>query len=262
MDGEPGARAKAIKDWTQFAMLLFATAWGVYTFVYKETILPARRPATLTVTTELEELGRNADRVLMRLRIHAINRTERKVYVPALWYSVRGIQLAPQQQSLDEYRSRIGSLPQAEVHARHSAVTGADVVAVGTILNEITCYYEPTDETTNEVLFEVPADHYDALEARARFFVTKETEGLSLAEWAVGPDGEMEPKILLSGRDYDPSYNLEHYAWALRVGAGFNWASSTRSLWPNGSAPSPASPVEASPSEPLLSSRPSDRYEE
>jgi hypothetical protein len=227
-----GVRVTAVKDWAQFAMLVFATAWGVYTFVFKETILPARRPATLTVTAKLEELGRHDSRILMRLRIHAVNRTDRKVYVPALWYSVRGLQLASQEDEIDAYRARIESRPNAEVQARYSAVAGADVVAVGAILSEVTSFYEPTDETTNEVLFEVPADYYDALETRAEFFVTKEIDGLSLAEWNVGPDGALAPKILLAGRQYDPTYDQQHFAWATRVGAGFNWATATHSLWP------------------------------
>lgn len=232
-------KATAIKDWSQFAMLVFATIWGVYTFVYKETILPARRPATLTVTAEMEELGRKEDRVLMRLRIHAVNRTDRKVYVPALWYSVRGVQLAAQGEALEQYRARIGSTPQAEINARYSGVAGADVVAVGTILNQVTSFYEPTDETTNEVLFEIPAELYDALEARAEFFVTKDTEGVSLAEWNVAVDGSLTPKILVGGREYDPTYNQQHYDWAIRVGAGFNWASATHALWPAEARPSP-----------------------
>ena len=239
MNDGRGARAAAIKDWAQFAMLVFASAWGVYTFVFKETILPARRPATLTVTAKLEELGRNDRRVLMRLRVHAVNRTDRKVYVPALWYSVRGVQLTQQSDDLEQYRTRIESFPKAEIHARYSTLAGADVVAVGTILGEVTCYYEPTDETTNEVLFEVPTDYYDALEAKAEFFVTKETDGLSLAEWEVGVDGALAPKIVLTGRQYDPTYNQQHYAWATRVGAGFNWATATHSLW---SAPAEGEP--------------------
>src|SRR5262245_14017135 len=93
--------SKVIREWTQFVVLLFATAWGVYTFVYKETILPARRPATLTVTATLEELARNDEQVLIRLRIRAVNHTDRKVYVPALWYRVRGIELSPQEGDAD-----------------------------------------------------------------------------------------------------------------------------------------------------------------
>lgn len=184
MDGERGGAATRIfREWTQFAILLFATAWGVYTFVYKELILPSRRPATLAVSTSLEELGRTEDKVLIRLRVHAVNRTDRKVYVPALWYSVHGVRLAERSGEQEEYRAQIEYAPQAEIHASYSAVADADLVAVGTILNRVTDYYETTNETTNGVLFEVPLDRrYDALQARAQFFLTRQTEGLALNE--------------------------------------------------------------------------------
>jgi hypothetical protein len=182
-----------------------------------------------------------------------VNRTDRKVYVPALWYTVCGLKLAEQPgDDVDEYRSQVEFAPEAEIQARYSSVAAADVVAVGTILGRVTSYYEPTDETTNEVLFEVPVDKYDALQARAQFFLTRETEGLAISGWSVGERGELDPKLLLSGRPYEPEFNAQHYAWALSCGAGFNWASSTLALWQKAS--SETAPESAS--EPRLTSRP------
>lgn len=253
MDGERGkVVSKSFREWTQFGIVLFATAWGVYTFVYKETILPSRRPATLTVSTNLEELGRAENKVLIRLRVHAVNRTDRKVYVPALWYTVCGLKLAEQPGDQSEYRSQVEFAPEAEIQARFSSITAADVVAVGSILGRITSYYEPTDETTNEVLFEVPVEKYDALQARAQFFLTRDTDGLAISGWRVGERGELEPKLLLSGRPYEPEYNAQHYAWAIGMGAGFNWSSSTLALWPKRSS----APETDSTAEPRLTSRP------
>lgn len=248
--------SKSFREWTQFGIVLFATAWGVYTFVYKETILPSRRPATLTVSTNLEELGRTSETVLIRLRIHAVNRTDRKVYVPALWYTVCGLKLQGQTPEESDYRSQVEFAPDAELQARYSSIAAADVVAVGTILNRITSYYEPTDETTNEVLFEVPVDKYDALQARAQFFLTRETEGLALSGWRVGERGELDPKLLLSGRPYEPEFNAQHYAWAISKGAGFNWSSSTLALWPKGAFEIDAESKPEPNPEPRLTSRP------
>jgi hypothetical protein len=249
MDGERSGVTRVFREWTQFVILLFATGWGVYTFIYKEAILPSRRPATLTVSTTLEELGRTQDKALIRLRVHAVNRTDRKVYVPALWYTVQGYKLIEQSGDDEAFRAQIEYAPQAELQARHSAPSDAAVVAVGTILNRVTDYYEPTDETTNEVLFEVPLKDYDALRATAQFFLTRQTDGLSLTGWDVGESSELTPQLVLSGRPYDPEYNAQHRTWALACGAGFNWSSTTLSLWPK-----PAEP--ASSSEPRLTSRP------
>ena len=237
MDGERGIVSRTFREWTQFAILLFATGWGVYTFVYKETILPSRRPATLTVSASLEELGRTEEKALIRLRVHAVNRTDRKVYVPALWYTVHGLKLSEQSGQQEDFRAQVEYAPQTEISARYSAITQYDVVAVGSILNRVTDYYEPTDETTNEVLFEVPLDRYDALQARAQFFLTRDTQGLAMSGWQVAESGELSPQLLLAGRPYEPEFNAQHHAWALTAGAGWNWASTTLSLWSRATRP-------------------------
>ena len=218
-------------DGTQFGILLFATVWGVYTFVYKETILPERRPATLTVTTSLEELGRTSEAVLIRLRIHAVNRTDRRVYAPALWYNVEAFKLAPQAGGLDEYRARVASAPQFDIQSRFSGVSESDVVAVGTIYKTGTTWFEPTHEDTTEVLFAVPlARRYDALYVKSLCFLTKDVNGLALTGWKVSERGELSPKLVIVGRPYDPDLE-DHYAWALAAGAGFSDSISTMSLW-------------------------------
>jgi hypothetical protein len=253
MDGErSGLVTRTLREWTQFAILLFATGWGVYTFVYKETILPSRRPATLAVSTSLEEVGRTEKKALIRLRVHAVNRTDRKIYVPALWYTIQGYRLTEQTGAADEFRAQIEYAPQAEIHGRYSTVADADVVAVGTILNRVTDYYEPTDETSNEVLFEVPLDRYHALRVHAQFFLTRQTDGLSLNGWQVSESGELNPQLMLTNRPYDPGFNAQHHAWALSSGAGFNWCSATLPLWPK-----PALPADpAASAEPRISSLP------
>lgn len=73
-----------IKDWLQIILLVFGAAWGIYTFVYKEIIVPSRRPAALRVTATLEEVGRKKDMLLVRARIVVSNQSDTKIYAPAL----------------------------------------------------------------------------------------------------------------------------------------------------------------------------------
>jgi hypothetical protein len=101
-------------------------------------------------------------------------------------------------------------------------------------------------------LFEIPADRYDALEAKAEFFLTRDTTDLAIAGWSVSPGGELDPQLVLAGRTYEPEYNAQHHAWAIASGAGFNWSSSTLAVWPR----KPLSGETLSTPEPRLSARP------
>ncbi len=224
--------AQAIRDWTQFAILLFATGFGIYRFVYKDIFIPSKRSATLTLDSTLEEVGRAKERVLIKVSIHAANRTDKTVYVPALWYTVLGKRFASQQGLLPEYRSQIERSPNLEVIARYSSESLTDVVAVGTILSQLTDFYHPADETTNEDIIGVPVDLYDAIELQVRVFVTKDTRGLVSPTWEVSESGELNPQLTLMNRLYAPDNDLEHRKWAARTGAGFNWSFSTLSLLP------------------------------
>jgi hypothetical protein len=233
MDGDrAGSVARATREWTQFIILVFATVWGVYTFVYKETIVPAKRPATLVVTTSIEELGRSSDGILVRARIHAVNHTDKKVYVPALWYTAAGIKLKSLPGLLDDFKSQVTSAPVRSMTSRYSVEAVKDIVAVGTILETLDSYYEPTDETTNEIVFEVPVGRYDAIELRANFIITKDTSGLDRPTWSVAESGELVPEFKLMGRPYDPANDLEHRDWEAATGMGEDWSVSTLSLWP------------------------------
>src|SRR5690349_21023265 len=85
-----------VREWVQFGILIFATIWGAYTFVYKEHIEPELKPAALVVTGDLQETGRSEESLMIRARVHAVNKTDRPLYMPALWYTVWGVRLQPQ----------------------------------------------------------------------------------------------------------------------------------------------------------------------
>lgn len=59
-DAPASSRFTRIREWVQFGILVFATAWGVYTFILKDIIRPAQRPTALELTTTLEEVDLQA----------------------------------------------------------------------------------------------------------------------------------------------------------------------------------------------------------
>src|SRR5215210_7720118 len=73
------ARARVLRDVLQAFALLIAAAWGLYTFVYKEVIVPRNRPAALVVTPTLEAIGRQGDMVLALAVFQMKNTSDSKV---------------------------------------------------------------------------------------------------------------------------------------------------------------------------------------
>jgi hypothetical protein len=240
MADPPRPREQVIKEWTQFALLLFASVWGVYTFVYKEIIVPARRPATLTVSGTLEELGRKGNMALIRARVHAVNSSNAKIYVPAFWYTATGVRLQPARSSETPVKSVVeaGLKTPLEGIARYSAEAG-DVVAVWR-LPGMEVWYEPGDETTNEELFYVPVDSFEAIRLKVDVIGAKGIDRLAGVQWTVGEDGSLFPQLLLKKRSYlrkssrvepfNSFVNRRHRRWELKNRVGHNWSISTLSL--------------------------------
>ena len=88
-----GSRSRAVREWIQVVIILFAAVWGAYEFIVKDVIRPTQEPTALDVVATLEEVGREGGHVLVRARITATNPTKRRIVVSALWFWVKGYKL-------------------------------------------------------------------------------------------------------------------------------------------------------------------------
>jgi len=243
----PKSIPKAVREWTQFALLVFAAAWGVVTFVIKDMIIPARRPATLAITSTLEEVGRTGTTALIRARVHAVNHSDSKIYVPAFWYTARGSRLVaarpPPTGTIKPIVDRAFDprvKPPHDAAALYSAEDTTTVVAVWRVSPDPDTWYEPADETTNEELFYVPVDGYDAVRLTVEVIVSKSIDGLARVDWPVAEDGSLWPQLLLKKEGYERDssqvepfnafQNRRHRDWEVRNRVGHNWSVATLSL--------------------------------
>lgn len=242
MSGVPAAGwATRLREWGQFAILLFATAWGVYTFVLKDIVAPAQRPTALEVAPSLEDIGGSEPDRLIRIRVACRNSTDRRIYVTALWYTVRGHRIAKRGSApfLDEVRSA----PPQTVTARDTRVIGTDVVASGRIFaGDHTVWWDPHDKTTYEYVFGVAAKHYDFLELTVRYQFTKDTTGVGPPRWTLLDDGTWHPSATVisaegAGVELFDDLNPRHRAMVLAGGAAESHSSTTLSLWPSRRSP-------------------------
>lgn len=84
------SKLEATKDFVEVVAIIVAGFWASCTFWYQES----QRPAALAVSASLEEVGRRDGMALVRLNVHAVNRSNSKVYVPAFWYTVEGLRIS------------------------------------------------------------------------------------------------------------------------------------------------------------------------
>lgn len=233
-------RATQIREWAQFAILVFATAFGAYKFIYVDVFLPRLRPTALELTTSLEAIGHSAVGRLIRVRIVSVNRSDRRIYVPALWYTVIGNTLGKRTSPsfVDAVASDTTDRPWGQLTARHDVVRYREVVASARVYGENANWYEPHDQTTEEAVFAVPEKLYDYLVLRVEYYSTRDTVGWGAPNWEY-----QEPGFWVAGRTviakhggrpekFDYYHNERHRTLAQRTAAGYNWSTATVALSP------------------------------
>lgn len=249
------ARARVLRDALQAVALLIAAAWGLYTFVYKEVIVPRNRPAALVVTPVLEAIGRRGNIVFARATFEMVNRSDSKVYVPAMWYSVRGLKLEEVDQTDSAYLNAMRKAAQEPFPTmRFSQFTAADLVASGKVSTEVETWFEPGAEQRVEQLLYIPADRYDAAQLMVQYLITKDIHDVKSVQYRASEQGDLEPRLVYredskyfaGGAPAALSDTVQRYVdWLRSTKAGVNYVTATISLW--GGAPAPAARPQPTP---------------
>lgn len=91
----PWMRSDLLHEWVRTGGILIAAAWAVYTFVWKDILVPAWQPAHLNLDASLTPVaGRaaGADGIEMTLEVKASNTSTRSVYLLANYWLLAGIE--------------------------------------------------------------------------------------------------------------------------------------------------------------------------
>jgi hypothetical protein len=97
-------------------------------------------------------------------------------------------------------------------------------------------WYEPGDETTNDYLFYVPVNRYQAIQLKVEVIVAKNIDRVGDVNWS-SQTGVLTPTIMMKRRrngtepydTFDPGHK-RHRKWEKKNGVGHNWAVATLSL--------------------------------
>lgn len=248
----PWLTSAIVRDVIQAVALLIAAMWGGYTFIYREIIIPARRPAALVVTPTLEAIGRRGDTILAKATFHMVNHSASRVYAPAIWYSVRGLKLQGTATDDSTYlRQNRDAASKPYPTARFSEYTAADVIGTGKVVGEVETWWDTDAEQRLEFLLYIPADRYDAAQLGVTALVAKNVSDVKEVRWRTTDDGELEPRLVFRPDSRYGSAQMapaalsdtsaRYLRWLRSNQGGVNFVTATISLWRNaGSPPAPA----------------------
>ena len=238
-------RVQKFKEGMQIFLMIFGAFWGVYTFIYKDIIVPANRPPAVTLATTLDELDRADGMILVRARLQVANRGDAKVWVPALWWNVYGVSFSGEDRTAEQFANDVRPLLEdLEGLSRFSNIRLVEVAAAGRV-SDYEMWYQPKDETVHEQLFLVPEAQFDTLQIFADVYITKSISEFAQTRWAIDDKGQLTPTLLLKqpgwdkdpGRvaPFEPETNRTHRKLSDRSDVGHNFTTASLRLKPKAS---------------------------
>jgi hypothetical protein len=240
-----GDKSEAIKNWVQTVAICLAGVWALYTFIYKESIAPARLPPHLDISAALQKVGRKGPLVSIRASVLMKNNSGTRVYVPASWFKMEVSRVARLERFSDSaYADFVRrSLNEGDWSVpRLYADSQWHEVEAGWILDPRVVpppWFDPEQQGAREFMLYLPADEFDEVRFQVVFsFSSKEAHPL-VYKWGTSKDGSLSVQqyVKLAGfehdsaqvEDYDPKLNPAHRK--LRDQLAFNPQVALLSLW-------------------------------
>ena len=212
------SRSPLIHEWIRSGGVLIAAtsgAWGVYTFVWKDILVPSWQPASLNLEASLRPVPdrpATADGLEMVLEVKATNASSRRVYPLAnIWY-VNGIKRELRPRSMvrsDRLFQKESNQVLRGVGLQHTErsinSTLGELLAVGRVFDDD--IIDPGNSVNRSILMHIPKG-YAAVELRLTMpLLTRPPDGLFRGQrltWRVDDFGEPE-LLVCSGSIIDSS---------------------------------------------------------
>jgi hypothetical protein len=192
-----------VNSWVQIAAIVLAGLWGIYTFIYKEYLVPRSSPAFISVDVEMDRVGSNDSLEAMQLRLKVTNQGERTIFTLPSVATVWGSQLQDTPEINDStFLSSIELTLNADTFSdrhlnRHVGTSKRELVGFFRLFSG----YEflPKSTAAYELLVYVPRGKYDQLDADVAFPVVSDTTDIT-AQWVMRPDSAFIELFRIQGR--------------------------------------------------------------
>jgi len=221
------SRVTSTRELVQLFVILFGALWGCCTFYFKDIYLPAHKPTSLDLLAILEKVGKNKGTILIRARITAQNKTDREIYIPAYWFTVRGYQLYNSSEPVNlNHKDILGKIEGDELISTYAPIKYSEVIAQKRIVYS-NAWWDPGDKTHNEVIFAIPDGKFDFLELSVYYLFTRDDSVLEAPIWGASEDGSWSAQFTLKKGGNEKS---KLNKWMISTRAGLNWYVTTLPL--------------------------------
>src|SRR5262249_51546819 len=136
-----------LNTWVQTIGILIAAAWGGYTFIYKEVLLPKSAPVNISMNLQLKKIGPGGSEKIkekqlfaVEMRVSATNPSPRLVYLlTSAWVAYGLDDTVSDGKRIDKQVANASLNSHKQYYSlRHANVTGSSVVAVGNLFQDTT----------------------------------------------------------------------------------------------------------------------------
>lgn len=191
-------KSHLVQTWVQIIALVGAFLWGVYTFVYQQTIVPRHLPPYLTVTSELQKAGENGSLISVRGNIRVKNNSKTRVWVVAAWYNAYGMRIVPEDLNDEKFTNLTNKyLTQGDGEfPRQFGAAQLETVFTGKFMDGF--WFDPDDEWAKEIQFYIVKGKYDRIQFDVDVDMGRDNK-LVGAKWRVGPDPSNQGEQIQSG---------------------------------------------------------------
>jgi len=211
--------SKFSREWIQLYIFIGATLFGAYQFVLKDIIRPAQEPTALDISASLVNVGEKDGLILLRTQITARNPTKKRVYIPALWYTVTAYRLSKTLAAVNrDHTSILESLGGDEFVSTYAPVDMAEVVAQQRIVYTNTAWWDPDDKTNDEFVFAVPKNKFDFVMLRVSYLHTRFQSDIEDPIWTASESGVWGAQFVLK-----PHVKMDVEQWQASTSSGYNW---------------------------------------
>lgn len=199
-EGAERSLGQEINTWVQTIGILVAAGWGIYTFVYKEIVLPKGAPVNISVNLQLKKIGpakaAEADPkkqlVAVEMRVSATNPSPREVYLlPSAWVAYGDVDNMSDSDLVAADVEQVINSHKGQYLQKHANIAKAPILAAGSLFSDTSL--KPGETTMSTVIIYVPAGTYDRIEVDATMPTANKEHAVAL-EWKMSDSG-LDPVV-------------------------------------------------------------------
>jgi hypothetical protein len=183
---------ETLNTWTQIIAIFIAAVWGVYTFIFKEIMLPKSAPVNISINLQLKKIGTGAIKAnltAVEMKISATNPSTREIHLlPSAWIA--------QAMRIDGAEKDETNFADATANAlrdprniytvqRHAERKDSTIVAAGFLFADEGL--RPNEAITRTIIFYVPRDEYDLINVTAKMPSGEDVSRIRL-EWVLNKE--------------------------------------------------------------------------